>query len=166
MLRSANPIALTTRIREIKHGTLAEETYTNRIATYARMLAITREAIINDDTGAFTAAPRRLGRGAMLKLNSIFWTLFLDNSAVFTAGRNNVNTGVADMTTAGLAATETIFLNQTDPDGAPLGIMPSILLVPPTLKRTAMALMNSSLVVTGASSTIPAGNTFQAAYRV
>ena len=55
----------------------------------------------------------------------------------------NVNTAVADMTVGGLAATELIFLSQTDPDGKPLGIQPNILLVPTALKWDAMTLMNS-----------------------
>lgn len=128
---------------EIKHGELGEETYSNKADTYARMLAITRTDYINDDLGALTDVPRKLGRGAALLLNKIFWTKFLNNSAFFTSGRANVNEAVADMTTGGLTATETIFMNQTDPDGNPLGIMPSMLLVPTALKTAALQLMTS-----------------------
>jgi hypothetical protein len=137
---------------EIKHGTLGDEVYTNKADTYARMLAITRQDFINDDLGALTSVPRRLGRGAGLKLNDIFWTKFLNNSAFFTAGRNNVNTGVADMTLGGLEATETIFVAQTDPDGKPSGIMPQLLLVPTALKVGANSLMKSERLITGATS--------------
>jgi hypothetical protein len=152
---------------EIKHGTIGEETYSNQADTYAKMLAITRKDIINDDLGALTAIPRRLGRGAALKLNDIFWTAFLDNSAFFTSGRNNVNTGVADMTIGGLTATETIFMDQTDPDGKPLGIMPSILLVPTALKAAAIALTDSqSQLITGASATLSNVNVFRGRFLV
>jgi phage major head subunit gpT-like protein len=128
---------------EIKHGDLQDLTYTNQIDTYARMLQITRKDIINDDLGALTAVPKRLGRGAALKLNDIFWTEFLGLVAAgfFAAGNNNLNAGVATMTLEGLAATETIFLNQTDPDGKPLGIMPKIILVPPALRPAAAAIL-------------------------
>ncbi len=152
---------------EIKHGTIGEETYSNQADTYAKMLAITRKDIINDDLGALTAIPRRLGRGAALKLNDIFWTAFLNNSAFFTSGRNNVNEGVADMTIGGLTATETIFMNQTDPDGKPLGIMPSILLVPTALKAAAIALTDSqSQLITGASATLSNVNVFRGRFLV
>lgn len=134
---------------EIKHGTVGDMTYTNKADTYAKMLAITRTDIINDDLGALTSVPRRLGRGGMLKLNDIFWTAFLDNSAFFTSGRVNVNTAVADMTIGGLAATETIFMDQTDPDGKPLGVMPAILLVPTPLKPAANTLMTSERLIDG-----------------
>jgi hypothetical protein len=130
---------------EIKHGQLDEITYTNQVKTYGQMLAITRQDIINDDLGALTAVPRRLGRGAMLLLNHIFWTEFmiLETDGFFAAGNSNINTGVADMTVGGLDATETIFMNQTDYDGKPLGIQPAILLVPTALKNKALTLMGS-----------------------
>ena len=107
------------------------------------MLAITRTDYINDDLGALTDTPRKLGRGGGLMLNKIFWTKFLNNSAFFTSGRNNVNTAVADMTVAGLDATNVIFKSQTDPDGNPLGVAPRILLVPTALETKARTLMTS-----------------------
>jgi hypothetical protein len=151
---------------ELKHGTLSELTYTNKAETYGRMLAITRTDYINDDLGAITAVPMKLGRGAGLKLNNIFWTKFLNNSSFFTSGRTNVNTAVADMTIGGLQATETIFMDQTDPNGDPLGMEASMLLVPTPLKVSANTLMKSEKVVTGASSTIGEANPYAGRFRV
>ena len=131
---------------EIEHGDLGEVAYSNKADTYARMLAITRTDYINDDLGALTWVPKKLGRGGGLMLNKIFWTKFLNNSAFFTSGRTNVNTAVADMSSGGLAATETIFLAQTDPDSQPLGVSPEILLVPTALKSPAKSLMDSEKV--------------------
>lgn len=150
---------------ELKHGTLDDMTYTNQANTYGVMLAITRQDIINDDLGALTAAPRRIGRGGMLKLNSLVWTAFLNNGSFFTSGRNNLNEGVADMTLGGIAATEKMFINQTDPDGNPLGISPKILLVPPTLHSAALTLMNSQLTV-GGSTNVPNANIWQGRFQV
>lgn len=146
---------------EIPHGTLGEVTYSNKADTYARMLAITRQDIINDDLGALTMVPRKLGRGAMLMLNHIFWTEFLDNSTFFASGNSNINEGVADITIGGLDATETIFMNQTDPNGKPLGIMPSILLVPTALKNKSLALMDpQGKVTSGATGGLIDSNVF------
>jgi hypothetical protein len=156
---------------EIKHGTLDEITYTNQADTYARMLAITRKDIINDDTGALTSAPRKLGNGAIKLLNHIFWTEFLAGVSgnFFASGNNNINTAVADMTVGGLDATETIFMNQTNPDGTPLGLMPAILLVPTALKNKAKILVesigNGSAVTTLAAAGGDA-NPFQGRFRV
>lgn len=154
---------------EIKHGTLGEETYTNKVETYGRMFAITRQAIINDDLDALTAIPRKLGRGAALKLNNVFWTEFLDNSTFFAVGNNNVSTGGGSAfgtDGAGLTAAEVKWSAQTDPDGYPLGIMPAILLVPPTLYNKALQVMNSTSLVTGASATMGSANVFAGRYRV
>lgn len=155
---------------EIKHGVLDDMTYTNQVDTYALMLAITRQDMINDDLGALTAVPRRLGRGGMLKLNDIFWTEFLGLVAAgfFASGNANINTGIADATLAGLQATETIFLNQTDPDGKPVGFEPRIWLVPTAIKATATALVSpgQNLLVTGASATIPNVNPYAGRFRV
>jgi len=152
---------------EIKHGTLGNQSYTNQADIYARMLAITEKDIVNDDLGALTATPQRLGRGAALKLNDLFWTEFLNNSAFFTTGRTNVNEGVADMTIGGLDATETIFTNQTDPDGKPLGLMAKILLVPTALKNKALALVDPlSRVQSGNTSGQPDVNVFAGRFRV
>lgn len=134
---------------ELDHATAGEETYTNKADTYGKMFSISRTDMINDDLGAMTAVPRKLGRGAALKLNNVFWTVFLNNSTFFTAGRNNVSTGAGsalDAAGAGLAAADVVFMNQTDPDGEPLGAMPAILLVPTTLKTTALQLMDSEKI--------------------
>ena len=130
---------------EIKHGTLGEETYGNKADTYAKMLAITRQDIINDDLGALTEVPMRLGRGGALKLNDIFWTEFLNNATFFVAGNNNVGTGALDA--ASLDAATTVFRNQTDPDGKPLGLSPRILLVPVGAEGAARRLMNSERLI-------------------
>ena len=156
---------------EIKHGTLDEITYTNQADTYAKMLAITRKHIINDDLGALTDVPMKLGLGAMKLLNHIFWTEFLSgvSTSFFASGNSNINTGVADMTVGGLDATETIFMNQTNPDGTPLGVMPKILLVPTALKNKALTLMGSQLnaaAITSYAAATGADNPFRGRFTV
>lgn len=47
------------------------------------MLSIDRRDIINDDLGAITTVPRKLGRGSGLKINDVFWTAFMNNAAFF-----------------------------------------------------------------------------------
>lgn len=141
---------------QIKHGEIDEVTYTNQADTYARMLAITRKDIINDDLGALTVTPRKLGRGGMLKLNDIFWTEFLGlvGASFFASGNSNINEGVATMTVAGLDATYVIFKNQTDPDSKPLGVEPAIILCPTALEGAARRLMTSEKLIDGSSTAL------------
>lgn len=136
---------------ELKHATIGETTYTNKADTYGRMFAITRTDIINDDLGALTEVPRKLGRGAALKLNDVFWTAFMSVlGTTFTSGRANYLSGVtvgtndSRLNDEGLTRATTSFTNQTDPDGYPIGVKPSILLVPNALLVAAKSLMTST----------------------
>ncbi len=130
---------------EIQHGTMGDTTYTNKADTYARMLAITRQDLKNDDLSALTRVPRMLGRGAALALNDKFWTIFLNNSSFFTSGRGNESSGAGSaLALAGLNAAEIKFRALTDPDDHPMGHTPRILLVPSALKYTANQLMLSN----------------------
>ncbi len=156
---------------QIRHGTLDELTYTNQADTYAKMLAITRKDIINDNLGALNDVPAKLGNGAMKLLNHIFWTEFLSgvSSSFFASGNSNINTGVADMTVGGLDATETIFNNQTNPDGTPLAAMAQIILVPTALKNKALTLMgsmSSGVAITSYATATGEMNPFAGRFRV
>ena len=141
---------------EIKHGTVGQESYTNQARTYAKMLELTRQDIINDDLGAFDDLRNRLGRGAALKLNAVFWAALLDNASFFTEARGNLQTGastaLAEDGTA-LAAAEKLFLDLSDDDGHPLGIEPSLLLVPTALSVTGRKLYASAEMRDTTSST-------------
>jgi hypothetical protein len=154
---------------ELKHATAGETSYTNQAKTYGRMFGIDRRDIINDDLGAFNSVMKRIGRGGALKLNDVFWTAFLNNSAFFTALRGNFDDGSDSELTSdasALKAAEVLFMNQTDPDGKPVGIMPKLLVVPPAYYRLALQLMNSSALITGASATMGSTNTFAGNFKV
>ncbi|GAB6166157.1 hypothetical protein JCM19992_21570 [Thermostilla marina] len=153
---------------ELKHGTLGEETYTNKADTYGLVLSIDRRDIINDDLGAITTVPRKLGRGSGLKLNDVFWSTFLDNATFFSAGNNNYLEG-ADTALGidGLTKAEVAFMDQVDSDGKPIGIMPAILLVPTALSAIGTQLYKSmELRQPSASSRYPVANPHQGKFRV
>lgn len=155
---------------ELKHATIGETSYTNAADTYGRLFAITRKDIINDDLGALTQVPFRLGRGAALKLNDVFWTAFLAGVGTYWASGNSnlISGGTSALASAGLVLAQTKFRKQTDPDGKPIAIMPKILLVPPELEVTADELMTSTAVNTGGSSStdrVPNRNTWVGKYR-
>ncbi len=153
---------------EIKHGTLGNETYTNRADTYGLMLSVDRRDVINDDLGAITTVPQKLGRGSGLKINDVFWTTFLNNAAFFTAGNANYITGAATaLGIDGLTAGEVAFLDQTDGDGKPIGVMPAILLVPTALSAIGSQLFKSLELRDNASTAkYPITNPHQGKFRV
>jgi len=152
---------------ELKHGTLGGESYTNKADTYGLLLAIDRRDIINDDLGAITTVPRKLGRGSGLKINDVFWAIFLNNGSFFTAGNKNYLTGADTvMGIDGLTKAEKTFMDQTDSDGKPIGIMPAIMLVPTALSAMATMLYKSlEIRDTTASTKYPVANPHQNKFR-
>jgi phage major head subunit gpT-like protein len=153
---------------EIKHGTLGNETYSNRADTYGLLLAIDRRDIINDDLGAITTVPRKLGRGSGLKINDVFWSTFLNNVAFFTVGNKNFLAGVdTALSIDGLTKAETAFMDLTDADGKPIGIMPAISLLPTPLSAIGTQLYKSlELRETTANAKFPISNPHQGKFRV
>jgi hypothetical protein len=133
---------------EIKHGTLGNDPMTNKVDTHAKMLAISRQDMINDDLGALQKIPAMLGRGAGLQLNEVFWTEFLaDNTTFFTLARGNYMEGAGTVLNVDqLTALELLFLNMLDSDGKPLGITPRFLLTPNALSVKAAEICNSTEV--------------------
>ena len=153
---------------ELKHGTLGEENYTNKADTYGLMLSIDRRDIINDDLGAITTVPRKLGRGSGLKINDVFWATFLDNAAFFAAGNKNYLAGAdTALSIDGLTKAEVAFMDQVDSDGKPIGIMPAIVLVPTALSAMGTQLYKSmELRDTTANTKYPVANPHQGKFRV
>ena len=152
---------------ELKHGTLGNESYTNKADTYGLMLSIDRRDIINDDLGAITTVPRKLGRGSGLKINDVFWGIFLNNASFFTAGNNNYVSGADTVLSIdGLTKAEVTFMDQVDSDGKPIGIMPAIMLVPTALSAMATQLYKSvELRDTTSSTKYPVANPHQGKFR-
>jgi len=153
---------------ELKHGTLGNETYTNKADTYGLVLSIDRRDIINDDLGAITTVPRKLGRGSGLKINDVFWKTFLDNATFFSSGNNNYLEGADTVLSIdGLTKAEVAFMDQVDSDGKPIGIMPAILLVPTALSAIGSQLYKSmELRDTTSNKSYPVANPHQGKFRV
>ena len=153
---------------ELKHGTLGEESYTNKADTYGLLLSVDRRDIINDDLGAITTVPRKLGRGSGLKINDVFWTVFLANSGFFkTANKNYLVGADTVLSIDGLTKAEVAFLDQVDADGKPIGIMPAVVLVPTALSAMGTQLYKSlEIRDTTASTKYPIANPHQGKFRV
>jgi len=135
---------------ELKHGKLDEQKYGQKADTHGIMFALTRQMIINDDMGAFTDIPRQIGMGAAESIADAVWGLLLrnptqtDGEAFFSAAHKNYTEGAdTALSVDALTAAEVLFGEQIKPNGRPLGISASILLVPTALKVPAQLLMTS-----------------------
>jgi hypothetical protein len=118
--------------------------------------------IINDDMGAFTDIPRQIGMGAAEAIADAVWGLLLSNPNNFfsAANKNYLDGADTALSVDSLTAAEILFSQQTKPNGRPLGISASILLVPTALKVAAQLLMTSVLLneTTTANKGKPANN--------
>jgi hypothetical protein len=150
---------------ELKNAAVSDESRTISAETYGIMTSVTRNDLINDDLGALTAVPQRIGRGGALKLNDVFWASFQDDSAFFTTGRGNKKTTAGALSLANLKAIATMFRKLKDPDGNPVAVDPRILLVPSDIELSAAEIMGSALLV-GGSSAAPNVNVLAGRYQV
>lgn len=149
---------------ELKSADASDETRTIKAKLTGRMSSITMVDIINDDLGALTQVPARLGRGAAIKLNKDFWSEFESSNSTFyrkeTAAAGNA------LSLSSLKTAVTSYKKLTDPDGNVLGITPSMLLVPPELEITADEMMGASVLITGENATRGNVNVFAGRFRV
>ncbi len=141
---------------EIKHGQLKEATFTYKVDTFAKMFGITRRDMVNDDLGALADIPVLLAKGAALKLESLFFTLFLDNAAVFTEARGNLID--APLGIEGLKAGYQVLAKMTDANDDPILVRPGFLLTPPELAIGARELIGSPAIVSGSGGPLPVMN--------
>jgi hypothetical protein len=131
---------------EYKAGTLKEAQHQWKLATYARKISLTRQAIINDDLSAMERVPEMLGRGFRRLESNIIWGLITGNAitsvdgvALFNAAHNNMggSTGLT-ISTAGFNTARKAMRKQTDIAGNPINLQPSYLFAPTGLEATAL----------------------------
>lgn len=134
---------------EYKSGTLTEGKSTWNLATYGKRVAVTRQAIINDDLDSLSRVPEMLGRGCRLLESNMVWellttgangaTVSLDGQALFASGHNNtISGGTSVIGIAGMDAAKTKLRKQTDLAGNRLNLGPAYLVVPVELETTAL----------------------------
>ena len=131
----------------IKHGTLVEEDlYTWNVDTFAKMLGVTRQTVINDDLGFIAQLSPMMGQAAGRSLLDLIWSTILgaQTASWFSAGNGNLATTSSQLTVANLGTAVSAMRSQRDSQGFELSIEPAVLVVTPALELTARALLNSS----------------------
>ena len=151
---------------ELKNAGVSDESRTISAETYGIMTSVTRTDLINDDLGAITAVPQRIGRGGALKLNDVFWADFVDDGSFFTTARGNKKTSAGALSISTLKTIATMFRKLRDPDGNPVAIEPRILLVPVDQELAAAEIMGSTLIQSGATGGQPERNVMAGRYQV
>jgi hypothetical protein len=130
---------------EYKAGTLKEAQHQWKLATYARKVTVTRQAIINDDLSSLERVPEMLGRGFRRLESNLVWALItgnsvtsVDNQVLFHSTHNNYPGSAASINTAGINALRKLMRKQTDIAGNVINLTPSYMLVPTDLEAAAL----------------------------
>ena len=141
-------LALVPEGAEISAAQLGDQTATVSLATYAKIIAITRQAIANDATSELAMISRKAGRSAQRTIAALVaGTLasnptLADGEATFSAAHANVGTAAAISTDTVMELCELI-ARQTS-NGAVLGLSGKFLIVPPDLAGRAAIIANTT----------------------
>jgi hypothetical protein len=147
---------------EFKRGTLGESKESYRLKVYGRVVAITRQVLINDDLDAFTRIPAMYGNSIAQLESDVVWGIITanpamaDGTALFHANHKNLaGTGAAlDVTSVGAA--RAAMAKQTGLDKKTvLNIRPAFLIVPASLELKAEQLVAQNLVPASSGNVVP-----------
>lgn len=128
---------------EFTRGTIGEGRETYQLATYGRVFAITRKALVNDDTDSFGRIATLFGRAARTLESNLAWEQLTSNPtmgdsvALFHADHNNLTTPGTEISVTSIGAIRTAMRMQESIDGELLNIAPKFLIVPPSLETLA-----------------------------
>lgn len=124
---------------EFKYGKLVEGKETWQLATYGKIIGVTRQCVINDDLGAFTRTPFLLGQEvAMLEADTVIGIIIANGNLadgqplfVDAAHKNHIDAG-GDIAIDTLGAARVKMALQSSPGGKTMGLVPRYLLAPAT----------------------------------
>ena len=150
-LSGAPELLRTNEHGEFTYGTLKDGAETYKVVTYGRIVALTRQAIINDDLRGFDRLLQAFGDSARRLENRLVYAQLTENPvmsdgvALFHATHGNLGTGgtVFDDITK-LGAARTAMRKQTGMQGEQLNIAPRYLIVPASLEQIAYQFTSSN----------------------
>ena len=143
-----------------------EGQYTYAVQKYGRKFKFSWESFVNDNLGAFSEVPMALGRAAR-RTTARFATSLICGAAgpnpVFfsVANGNMMNGGNSALSQTSLAAAANLLAQQMDNGGEPIFNDPAVLVVPPSLKLTAMQIVNALQIRAQSAGGADVGGTVQ-----
>lgn len=151
---------------EYKYGSVSEAREAYSIASYGKIVALTRQTLINDDLSAFTRLPEMFGRAAADLESDTVWGIITANAALadsialFHASHGNLPTGAA-ISVAQLGVCRAAMRVQTGLDGRKINVTPRYLLVPAALETIAQQFTSQAYAASASSSINPFAGALQ-----
>jgi hypothetical protein len=131
---------------EFKSDTMADLKASYQIATYGRIFGISRQALVNDDLGAFTDLSARLGQAAkafeaqqlvnLLVANNGLGPTMDDGLTLFHASHGNLATAGAAPSMTTLSDARLKMRRQKSPTGGVIDVTPATCVCGPELETT------------------------------
>lgn len=152
---------------EFTVGTIGEGKETYQLATYGRIVSVTRQTIINDDLGAFADLPAKFGRSAADLESDIVWGIVTANAAMndgvalFHATHGNLAGTGGAISVATLGAARAAMRVQKSLDNNPINVVARYLLVPAALELVAQQYTSADFVSAKSSDINPFKGTLQ-----
>lgn len=138
----APALLLVTENGEIKHGALADTGDTYKLATYARIIPISRQAIVNDDKGLFGRIPTQFANKAADLESDLVYSQLIGNPtmpdgvSLFHANHGNLAGAGTPITVASVGAGRAAMRQQKTAEGNNMTVRARFLIVGP-LQETA-----------------------------
>jgi len=147
---------------EFKRGTLGESKESYKVKTYGRVVAITRQTLINDDLDAFTRIPAMYGNSIAQLESDVVWGIITanpamaDGNALFHNSHKNLAGTGAALDVGSVGAARAAMAKQTGLDKKTvLNVRPAFLIVPASLELKAEQLVAQNLVPAATSNVVP-----------
>ncbi|HWJ72587.1 MAG TPA: ClpP-like prohead protease/major capsid protein fusion protein [Kaistia sp.] len=134
---------------EYTYATIGDTGTTVQVATYGKLFAITRQAIINDDLGFFDRVPRKMGRAAKRTIGNLVYAVLnsnptmQDGTALFHANHGNLAAVAAAPSVASIGAARAAMARQKDEAGVgtSVGVKPKFMLLAPEIFDAAATIL-------------------------
>ena len=142
-------LALKPEAGEITYGSLTEGAEVFQLRTYARGLTLSREAMVNDDLGAFSSTIQvAANAAARLERDLVFGVLttnanMSDGTPLFHSDHGNLDTSSKTISVEGLGLARKLMRMQQDSSGGYVLTAPRFIVCPVALETSAEALVSA-----------------------
>lgn len=124
---------------EVKHGIVKDQGEQYKVDTYAKIISLTRQMIINDDLSVFTRIPQLAGAAAANMESDVVWeliaktlgqTMKYDSKTLFHSDHDNYTSSGTVINVDNIGIGRELMMLQTGFDGKPLNLTPKYLFAP------------------------------------
>ncbi|WP_395698731.1 prohead protease/major capsid protein fusion protein [Methylocella sp.] len=149
MFSALQTLELVNESGEFTSGGMMEAQESYRLQTWGRIIGLTRQAMVNDDLGAFAGVTRQMGQSAArLKASMLAGLLasnpdMSDGKTLFHADHGNVTPALNLEDPYNIDVARRLMRRQTGLDGKPIAVTPKYLIVAPELETQAEQILAS-----------------------